>query len=515
MQIGGIASGIDTQQVIRDLMRAERMPLERMFQQREWANLQRDAYRETNTKLTDFRNSIQDLRLQGTFNAYEATSSNTSATTASATGSAVAGTYDVTVNQLAEVAQMFSANTITDNGGNNVDSSTKVLDAAGLGTDQNFTLENGDGIQTTITVTADDTFGSLANKISQAKDAGGDSLGFKASFDNATGKFLISTNKMGADQEIHLAGVDAASNDFVDEYMMGNAPGTGGSYSASGQYGEVVMEGTTVGELTTNSVTTYGINLKLHAQGASTITVSTDSEGVFEQVTEFVESYNELIADLEEKLREPKFRDFPPLTEEQRSEMSDREIELWEEKSNSGMLRNDTLVQNVLTDMRQSLYSSVESIAGGEISNLSEIGITTGEYTYGGTLFVDEDKLRAAITENPDEVKNLFTASPDDGVADNDLHAHTGLGRRIYDDLNNTIDRLRDRAGNPGVLSADQSVLGKRIDRFDDRIVQFEKRLQQVEQRYWRQFTAMEKAMQEMNNQSAWMQQNMFGGTQQ
>ena len=87
--------------------------------------------------------------------------------------------------------------------------------------------------------------------------------------------------------------------------------------------------------------------------------------------------------------------------------MKDKEIELWEEKATSGLLRNDAAISSLLSSLRSAFYTVVES-AG---ISAAEIGLTTGSYGDGGKITVDKDKLRKALESNPDQVTNLFVAT--------------------------------------------------------------------------------------------------------
>ena len=133
---------------------------------------------------------------------------------------------------------------------------------------------------------------------------------------------------------------------------------------------------------------------------------------------------------------------------------------------------------------------------------LSQIGINTGDYREGGKLFIDEAKLTAALTEKPDEVMQLFAVRSDAG---------NGVGVRVYDKLNDIVRNLSAQAGSP-TSSVDNSTMTKKLRRMESEITRWQDRLTNIEDRYWRQFTAMEKALSQMNSQSAWMQQNLFGG---
>src|SRR5690625_7533959 len=82
--------------------------------------------------------------------------------------------------------------------------------------------------------------------------------------------------------------------------------------------------------------------------------VSNDEEGAIEAIMKFVDKYNEVVETLNESQREEKYRDFPPLTEAQKKEMSEDEIEKWEEKAQSGILKGESAIKDGMFDMCQS-----------------------------------------------------------------------------------------------------------------------------------------------------------------
>src|SRR5690606_8304511 len=131
---------------------------------------------------------------------------------------------------------------------------------------------------------------------------------------------------------------------------------------------------------------------------------------------------------------------------------------------------------------------------------LSQIGINTGTWSEGGKLFTDEDKLKEALTDKPDQVMALFTNRVDD--------KNVGVGGRVYAALNNVVKNLSDKAGSPTGL-VDNSHITKYINQMDEEISRWQTRLEKIEDRYWKQFTAMEKAISQMNSQSSWISQSL------
>ncbi len=223
-------------------------------------------------------------------------------------------------------------------------------------------------------------------------------------------------------------------------------------------------------------------------------------DSVVEKVKEFVNLYNELVGELNRLLREEVYRDFPPLTQEQKDAMSDKEIELWEEKAKSGLLRSDSLLSSILSEMRMALGAAVER-SGGAVS-LRQMGITTGAWYEYGRLYLDENKLRSALTEDPDAVRELFTQQGGEGKT-------AGIARRLTEVLDRGMQRITDTAGK-ATIPYDQSYLGNRIREYESRLEAMEERLRRFEEAQWRKFTAMEKALGQLYAQSDWLYQQLL-----
>ncbi|MEI4769612.1 flagellar filament capping protein FliD [Psychrobacillus sp. FJAT-51614] len=232
------------------------------------------------------------------------------------------------------------------------------------------------------------------------------------------------------------------------------------------------------------------------------LTASSDINAMVDKVKEFVEKYNELIGGMNTSLKEKKYRDFPPLTDEQRKDMSEKEQELWDEKAKSGLLRSDSIVSVGLSEMRNAIYGRV-GIEDNIIDTLAEMGVTTSSaYSDGGKLVINEDKLRKALTENPDQVVKTLTRS---GEKATDTSEDTrGIVQRLRDSMKKFTLNIEKKAGKAS--STDQQyAIGKSLIDTNSRISNFQRRLEDIESRYWRQFTAMEQAISKANQQSAFL----------
>lgn len=167
------------------------------------------------------------------------------------------------------------------------------------------------------------------------------------------------------------------------------------------------------------------------------------------------------------------------------------------------MLRGDSILSSGLNAMRSILYANVNT-GDSKFDQLSEIGITTSRnYLDKGKLEIDEKKLRDALATNPDAVMKMFTGDSTNNI--------DGIAKSLRKSIDQTVDKIELKAGNALRTNA-QFTLGRELTDVDKRISAFEGRLKQVEDRYWRQFSAMESAIQRSNQQSMYLMQQFGGG---
>ncbi|MBD8035698.1 flagellar filament capping protein FliD [Solibacillus sp. A46] len=241
---------------------------------------------------------------------------------------------------------------------------------------------------------------------------------------------------------------------------------------------------------------------------AVTMTSTTNVDEMMNKIKEFVTTYNGLIKGLNDQTKETKYRDYAPLTPEQKKDMDENEIKLWEEKAKSGLLRNDSVVRNGLSNMRSLIYQSNPGIEGSKYNTLFNIGITTSKsYNDGGTLEIDEAKLRKAIEEDPDAVERLFKNSggqkSDPAYGGSDTR---GYFEKLRESMKSLEVNIEKKAGRSTMTDA-QYAIGKSLIDNEKRIDTWQNKLKNIEARYWKQFTAMETAINKANQQSSMFMQ--------
>jgi len=473
IRFSGIASGLDTENIIKSLMKIEQMKVDRQFQQKTLLEWKRDEYRNINNKLRTFREqNVFNLKLQGTFlGAKKVSSTDESALSATASSNTLEGSYTVTINQLAKAAS-FTATPVE----NGLLSSGK--------TEASFTINGGEGTEdVTITVGEDDTVASVVAKI----NANSSKSGVQAMYDKNLNKLFLTSTSTGEKAAINITD--------GDEDLISNLGLTTGNLG-TGQNAEIIFNGATL-TFASNQISLYDINMTLKKAGETVdITVNKDVDSVVQQIKSFVEQYNAIMEDIGTKLSEKRYRDYPPLTDAQKEEMKEKEIEKWEEKARSGLFRADSLLSSIFNSLRMTVGGVVET--GSKYKTLDSIGITTSSnWKDNGKLYIDEEDLSKALTEDMEGVMKLFNNDSEEPNA-------VGIARKLDEMLLGHMESIASTAGR-NVAGADESYLGREIARMEKNLDDMEDRLIRIEEKYWEQFTAMEKALQQMQSQSNWL----------
>ncbi len=618
LRIGGLATGMDTDQIVSDLMRVEKIPYDRLYQKRQLAEWKRDNYREITSLLSGFRSGFFDylspstnMLSQSTYKQFgisvtdSVSGEESTAVTVSTTSSSMEGTHTIRVDTLATADKAVSSSTVTaeleatptdyslsgktvrvtldgvtrelelddysdlddligkadtglqdlvdnafgsgkitvsnasgklrfetgggasritlasgttndaladlgfESGDSNRLRTGYTLEALADNFDTALTFDASDQVVFTInnaefTFDKTDTLSSVMSTINSDTDAN-----VNLSYDEVTDKFVLTSKQLGDGDNIT---VTQTGGTFLDSMQISTAD----PVTEEGVDAQVVIDGETVTR-SSNTFTVNGLTYTLLKESANEqdISMTLDEDAIYDKIVAFVEKYNEVIAAINSELNEEYDSDYLPLTEEQRDAMSEDEIELWEERAKTGLLRNDEVLQNIVYDMRRALYDSVEDVNG----SLTSIGITTGTYDMRGQLVIDEDELKEAIRNSPDTVMNLFSKQSDTEYADwenrETRYDEEGLAYRLYDVLQDNIRTTRDDDGYKGILLEKAGLEGdvseytntmyKSITSINERMDVLFERLLDKEERYYSQFTELEKAISDMNSQMNWL----------
>ncbi|MFY4775073.1 flagellar hook-associated protein 2 [Metabacillus sp. RGM 3146] len=504
-RISGLASGMDIDQMVSDLMKVERVPLDKMKHNKQTLEWQRDDYRDMNKLLNDLDQQIfNGIGMQSSFLKKSVTSSDDSKVSAKAINAASNFTSSVEVTQLASSASWVSDKAPSFTAGTATELTFNVMDP---GTTAARTVS--------ISISATDTIDNVISKINSSSlgvSAMNESIQVGTAPDPKDNtktipvydqRIVFTNNQTGKGASISTT--DPATKTFLSN--LGFDTSSDALKVTDGQNAVVKLNGFQM-EKSSNTFTVNGVEytLKQPTTGPVSVSSTTDVDSILDTITQFVAKYNDTIDKINSKVSEDRNRDYPPLTDDQRTSLTDTQQQQWEEKAKSGMLRNDTLLTGGLNSLRTNMYAPVNSstnISG--YNQLSEIGITTSpNYQDKGKLIIDETKLRQKIQENPNAIYQLFNA---DGGTDDTK----GIGKRLRDSIKDTITKVENKAGNT-LMTSQSFTIGKNLTDLDTQINDFNARMTQVEDRYYRQFTAMETAISKANQQSAYITNNFGGG---
>lgn len=268
---------------------------------------------------------------------------------------------------------------------------------------------------------------------------------------NGSAQLSIKSAETGKDHRITISN---QQNDLA-------ALNFGNHYAESELNAKFVMDGVAFersSNLIDDAIEGFSFEIKKETSTVETIEVSRDIEGAKENIEKFVEQFNEVNS----LIREKTF--------------------LNGDTGSSGILQNERSVRNLSLSLRQDAALPVSSLSGSSIQSLADIGI---ELNTNGTMSVaDEDKLVEALSENPDDVIQLFSAG--DGIAaslQQRIDNHIGNGK-IFDSIGDSIDRKISR-------------LDDRIEREDQYLVQREEQLRQEFNQLWQ---IINEGQQQFNN---------------
>jgi flagellar hook-associated protein 2 len=363
---------------------------------------------------------------------------------------------------------------------------------------QTYTTDGTPAVKENFGVQGNDTLSQVISKVNASN------AGVSMFYDSFSDKMTLTRKVTG---DFNKSGSEIlTSGKFIDEVLKFGT--TSGAVETGGKNATFTINGLDT-ERTSNNFDINGVTFTLKQEitsGQVNISVNNDSNAVYDNIKSFVDKYNELLDKIQSKVSEDYYRDYPPLTDDQKQQLSETQQEQWTTKAKSGMLRRDPILTGVLDRMRSNFYSPVNnSQVNPAYNQLASIGITTtANYLEGGKLEINEAKLKAAIQADPDSVENLFRGT-------GSTSSEQGVTQRLFDTVTNTMDSLKVKAGS-SYSTNKQFAIGKQLDTLNSQITSFEDRMKQVEDRYYSQFSAMEQAIQKANSQSTYLMQQFSGG---
>lgn len=511
----GLSSGMDTESLVKSLMRLEQMKLNRELRAKATLQWKQDALNNVAGDLRTFKNTflttlganaMLSTNVYTSFNV-ELSGSMKDAVSISANSEAFAS--QVTVNKITQLALGGKAESskVSAGGGQLSEGNYIALGdlefANDLFVDQAAHPVDSIAFQINGVNFTFDKSTTLHDMLSTVNNS---EAGVTMTYSRLTDGFTISTRETGADKELKIVN------------KVGNAFGSAGAFGIDqgvykGSDAVAYVNGIRV-QRSDNTFTIDGIRYNLnrvtgtesedekingildpadteHNDPATAITASftKNIDNALNSIKSFVEGYNTLIKKLNGLLTEKKDSRYYALTEEEKAEMTDKQIEQWESMAKSGLLRSDRDLQNLLSNMRMAFYSTIEGVG----LSPQQIGLRSGEYlkTTPGEIVIDENALRTALEKDSDRVMRVFM-----NPTSSNKPAEQGLIYRLSDAIDKYVSGNQDYTLDSIAYS---------LNKLSDRIMLMEKRMLQTQERYYNQFAIMENAMAEMMSQSNWL----------
>lgn len=262
---------------------------------------------------------------------------------------------------------------------------------------------------------------------------------------------------------------------------------------------KIQIDGATMtGSSTTMEVDGITLNLIGVTDSEITLTVENDTSAVYDTIKEFINQYNSVLTEMNKYYYAASAKDYDVLTDEEKEAMSDDEVEKWETKIKDSLLRRDSTLNGLLQTMRSSMTNTVITASNGKKYSLANLGITTGtDYKEYGLLHIKGDEDDTEFSDSANTLMNLLKEDPD-VVAE----VLSGITTKLYDNLQ---QKMKSTSLSSALTFYNDKEMNSQLSRYKDSITEWESKLADLEERYYKQFTAMEKAMSNLNSQ-----QNLF-----
>ena len=492
-RITGIFSTLDTDTLVKNLCAPQQSKIYKQQQKKkryEWfmeaVNYLRDTAKEFQNKYCSALGASSMLK-SSTYYSYTITSLSTNnAVTLAGRSNALEGNYTVKVLQLASNATAKSSGTVSKNGTEISSNNTATLGSLSFENDLVFDESgkikfeiNGEVFE----FTKDTTLQTMINTINNSPTAN-----VTMKYSRITDSFTIEADEGGANSSVTIKNI--SGNAFGENSAFKINEGT----YKNGKDSITEINGVTI-QRNSNSFEIDGISYTLNAVTKDTseetlaFTVKRDYSATVEAITEFIKAYNDLIIYLNKLATEKDFsHDYPPLTAAQEEEMTEKQIEKWNEKAKSGILSRDLNLERLIRDLKSSFFTP----AGGTGIAATSIGLSGGIYksSDSGLIIVDEDALTRALEQRPETVISIFTggsssASPENqGVMYKIRNAITVYNNATNESLRTTENNISD--------------ISKYTSKLEDK-------LNGLAERYYNKFAAMETALAKLNAQASYI----------
>lgn len=528
LRLTGLNSGIETESMIKKLMDAERTKLNKVESKKSKLEWKQEKWKELNTKLYDlYTNKVSGLRFSNSYTTKTIKSTNEAVARVEADPSAVDGVHSLSVKQIATTSSLISDKVSSDI------KKDSILTDIGFNLGEEIVFKTGEWANKEIT--EDNEEEAMASGKVHVLELNGDTTvadlldmakkaGLNANFDEKQSRFYISAKESGADANFSIEEFENSTKLTSGLYALGLEE----KYEPSqvddikkvnkvvGQNAIFKLDGTEY-ETHSNTNSINGINLTLAgttpnyntAQEMSiSLNVATNVDEVYNNFKSFVKEYNSILKEMNSLFYADSAKGYHVLTREEKDKLSEKEVEDWEKKVKDSLLRKDEKLGNAINIMRSSLMKTVkvgadEDGKGGTSYSLSSFGIMTStDYKEKGLLHIFGDKEDGVYSAREDKFKKA--------LMENGQDAADALQQIMTNLYNGMTEAMKGTKLSSAMTFYNDKEMTTLATTYKKEYNDLETKLNKIEDKYYKQFAAMEKAMATLNNQTNYMA-NMFG----
>lgn len=251
----------------------------------------------------------------------------------------------------------------------------------------------------------------------------------------------------------------------------------------------------------TGSSSTFTINnLTIDALATTgndeiSITTSTDTQGIYDKVKDFLTEYNNIINEMTKLYNADSSKGYDPLTDDEKDSMSDKEIEKWETKIKDSLLRNDTTLSGVMSAMTTAMSQAVE--INGKKYSLSSFGIHTLGYLNAAeneqnAYHIDGDEDDTNTSGNADKLMKAISEDPDTIMQ---------FMQNVTTNLYNAIgDKMKSTTLSSAFTIYNDKQMATQYTDYTKLIKEWETKISDKEDYYYKKFSSMESALTKLNS---------------
>ena len=532
IRMTGMVSGLDTDSIVKELVSAYSTKKEKYEKEQTKLGWKQDIWKDLNKEVNTFYKSVGNLRFSSGYSTKKTTSSDTTKATVSAGSNAVTGTQKLHVLATAQSGYLTGGKITTEISGTKATSSTTLAEL-GFTEDETslkFSAKDKDGndISTDIKLSKDST---INDAVKALRDAG-----LNASFDDSTGRIFLSSSSTGAATDFSLKSDGSDASTKLLNALSLNTDTTDDSISASkratkidGSDAAIVLNGV-VYTSSSNNFSINGLSISVNAvtdsldlsdaktdsgldadkitelletnslddSKAISVTTSTDTQGIYDKIKDFLTSYNNIINKMTKLYNADSAGNYEPLTDDEKSEMSDTEIEKWETKIKDSLLRRDSTLSTVMSAMTTAMSGG--ATVNGKTYFLSSFGISTLGYMNAAeneqnAYHIDGDEDDENTSGNTDKLMAALNSDPDT-VVDFMKQLATNLYNAIDKQMTSTTLRSRYSIYNDKEMTT-------QYKNYTTTIKEWETKISDKEDYYYKKFSSMETALSKLNSQTS------------